>query len=109
MSSNDMTICHDIRLISEVLIYHCTRRVISDSFHYLSMLVFDKLRVRVSFHKQEYWSILCQLLACSGKSQLSNYANVNYLKILIWTWFMSYHVKTTLCHDIMTYDISWQL
>jgi len=21
---------------------------------------------------------------------------------------MSYHVKTTLCHDIMTYDISWQ-
>ena len=22
---------------------------------------------------------------------------------------MSYHVKTTLCHDIMTYDISWQL
>ena len=22
---------------------------------------------------------------------------------------MSYHVKTTLCHDITTYDISWQL
>ena len=21
---------------------------------------------------------------------------------------MSYHVKTTLCHDITTYDISWQ-
>ena len=26
----------------------------------------------------------------------------------MWTWLMSYHVKTTLCHDIMTYDISWQ-
>ena len=52
--------------------------------------------------------ILCQLLLCSGKSQLSNYANANYLKISIWTLLMSYHVKTTLCHDIMTYDISWQ-
>ena len=52
--------------------------------------------------------ILCQLLVCSGKSQLSNYANANYLKISIWTWLMSYHVKTTLCHDITTYDISWQ-
>ena len=52
--------------------------------------------------------ILCQLLVCSGKSQLSNYANANQLKISIWTRLMSYHVKTTLCHDIMTYDISWQ-
>ena len=47
--------------------------------------------------------ILCQLLVCSGKSQLSNYANANYLKISIWTWLMSYRVKTTLCHDITRY------
>ena len=31
MSCHDMTICHDMRFISEVLIYHCMRRVISDS------------------------------------------------------------------------------
>ena len=52
--------------------------------------------------------ILCQLLVCSGKSQLSNYVNVHCFQISIWTWLMSYHVETTLCHDIMTYDISWQ-
>ena len=52
--------------------------------------------------------ILCQLLVCSGKSQLSNYVNAHCLQISIWTWLMSYHVKTTLCHDITTYDISWQ-
>ena len=63
---------------------------------------------------QEYRSVgsnflhLCQLLVCSGKSQLSNYVNAHCLQISIWTWFMSYHVKTTLCHDITTYDISWQ-
>ena len=28
---HDMTICHDMRFISEVLIYRCMRRVISDS------------------------------------------------------------------------------
>ena len=75
--------------------------------HYLSMLVFGKLRLHVTLHKQEYGSNFLHFVsACSGKSQLSNYANANYLKISIWTWFMSYHVKTTLCHDITTYDIS---
>ena len=54
--------------------------------------------------------ILGQFLVCSGKSlQLSNYVNAHCLQISIWTWFMSYHVKTTLCHDITTYDISWQV
>ena len=48
---------------------------------------------------------LYQLLVCSGKSQLSNYVNAHCLQISIWTWFMSYHVETTLCHDITTYDI----
>ena len=69
--------------------------------YYLSMLVFGKYIGQTSY-------ILCQLLVCSGKSQLSNYANANYLRISIWTWLMSYHVKATLCHDITTYDISWQ-
>ena len=63
---------------------------------------------------QEYRTVgsnflhLCQFLVCSGKSQLSNYVNAHCLQISIWTWFMSYHVETTLCHDITTYDISWQ-
>ena len=39
------------------------------------------------------------LLVCSRKSQLSNYVNAHCLQISIWT---------TLCHDITTYDISWQ-
>ena len=74
----------------------------------LSMLVFGKLRLHVTLHKQEYGSNFLHFVsACSGKSQLSNYATANYLKISIWTWLMSYHVKTTLCHDIMTYDKSW--
>ena len=46
----------------------------------------------------------CQFLVCSGKSQLSNYVNTHCLQISIWTWFMSYHIETTLCHDITTYD-----
>ena len=46
-----------------------------------------------------------QFLVCSGKSQLSNYVNAHCLQISIWTWFMSYHIETTLCHDITTYDI----
>ena len=33
--------------------------------------------------------ILCQLLVCSGKSQLSNYVNAHCLQISTWTWFMS--------------------
>ena len=41
--------------------------------------------------------ILCQLLVYSGKSQLSNYVNAHCFQILIYTWLMSYHVKTTLC------------
>ena len=49
---------------------------------------------------------LCQLLVCSGKSQPSNFVNAHCFQILIWTWFMSYRVETTLCHDITTYDIS---
>ena len=63
---------------------------------------------------QEYKAVgsnllhLCQFLVCSGKSQLSNYVNAHCLQISIWTWFMSYHVETTLCHDITTYDISCQ-
>ena len=45
-------------------------------------------------------NILCQLLVCSGKSQLSNYANVNYLKnvdmdlvyvVSCQDYFMSWH------------------
>ena len=52
--------------------------------------------------------ILCQLFVCSDKSQLRNYANAHCLKISIQTWLMSYHVKTTSCHDVTTYDISWQ-
>ena len=52
--------------------------------------------------------LACQLLVCSGKSQLSNYVNTHCFQISIWTLFMLYHVETTLCHDIMTYDISWQ-
>ena len=59
-----------------------------------------------TFHKWEYRSVgsnLCPHLVCSGKSQLSNYANTHCLKTLIQTWLMSYHVKTTLCHDITTY------
>ena len=52
--------------------------------------------------------ILCQLLVCWGKFKLSNYPNANYLRISIWTWFMSDHVETTLCHDITTYNILWQ-
>ena len=39
--------------------------------HYLSMLVFGKYIGHISY-------ILCQFLVCSGKSQLSNYANANY-------------------------------
>ena len=42
---------------------------------------------------------------CSGKFHLSNYANAYCLKISIPPGFC--HVKTTLCHDITTYDISW--
>ena len=38
---------------------------------------------------------------CSGKFQLSNYANANCLKISMWTWLMS---RLLLCHDITTYD-----
>ena len=76
--------------------------------HYLSMLVFGKLRVHVTLHKQEYRSNFLYFVSASCVSQLSNYANANYLRISIWTWLMSYHVKTTLCHDITTYDISWK-
>ena len=57
---------------------------------------------------QEYRSNvlhLCHFLVCSGKSQLVNYVNAHCLQISIWTWFMSYHVETTLCHDITTYDV----
>ena len=45
-------------------------------------------------------NILCQLLVCSGKSQLSNYANANYLKnvdmdlvyvVSCQDYFMSWH------------------
>ena len=97
MSCNDVTICHDIRFISEVLIYHCMRRVISGSYKYMCPFT--------SRNIGQIPYILCQLLVCSGKSQLSNYANANYLKIFIWTWFMSYQVLTTLCHDTTTYDI----
>ena len=46
---------------------------------------------------------LYQLLVCSGKSELSNYVNAHCFQISIWTWFMS--SETTLCRDIMTYDI----
>jgi len=47
--------------------------------------------------------ILCQLLVCSGKSQLSNkYVNVQYELGLC----HNYHVETT--HDITTCNISWQ-
>ena len=62
----------------------------------------------MTLNKQEYRSnsyVLCQLLVFSGKSQLSNYASSHCLKKLIWTWLMSYHVKTTSCHDITTYHI----
>ena len=78
------------------------------------MLVFGKLRVHVTFTSRnigllaQISYVLCQLLVCSGKSQLSDYANAHCLIISIQTWLMSYHVKTTLCHDITTYDISWQ-
>ena len=53
-------------------------------------------------------SYICVIFLCSGKSQLVNYVNAHCLQILIWTWFMSYHTETTLCHDITTYDILWQ-
>ena len=63
---------------------------------------------------QEYRTVgsnflhLCQFLVCSGKSQLSNYVNAHCLQISIWTWLMSYHVETALCHEITTCDILWQ-
>ena len=28
---HDVTICHDMRFISEIVIYHCMKKVISDS------------------------------------------------------------------------------
>ena len=28
---HDMTICHDMKFISEIVIYHCMKQVISDS------------------------------------------------------------------------------
>ena len=53
--------------------------------------------------------ILCQLLVCSGKSQLSNYVTTHCLQISIWTWLMSYHVKTTSNIDMdLAYVISCQ-
>ena len=74
------------------------------------MLVSGKLQVHVTFHKHrnigQIFYILCQVLVCSGKSQLSNHANANYLNIDM--DLAHDHVKTTLCHDITTYDISWQ-
>ena len=45
---HDMTICHGMRFISEIVIYHCMKQVIINIF---SMLVFGKLRVHVTFHK----------------------------------------------------------
>ena len=104
---HDMTICHDKRFISEVLIHCCMRRVINDSVCWY-LVIYKYMCPFTSRNIGQISYILCQLCVCSGKFQLSNYANTNCLNILIWTWLMSYHVKTTLCHDIMTYDISWE-
>ena len=50
--------------------------------------------------------ICVSFLCVQVKSQLTTCVNAHCFQISIWTWFMSYHVKTTLCHDITTYDIS---
>ena len=94
-----MTICHEMRFISKIYV-----SLHEKSHNWLINLVCD----------QEYRTVasnflhLCQFRVCSDKSQLSNYVNAHCLQISIWTWFMSYHVETTLCHDITTYDILWQ-
>jgi len=44
---HDMTICHDMRFISEVLIYHCMRRVISARVPMQLMTVFPS-----TFHRE---------------------------------------------------------
>ena len=54
---------------------------------------------------QEYRCVhLYQLLVCSGKSQLSNYVMHTAFKYR-YGLDLCHHVETTLCRDIMTYDI----
>ena len=106
-------ICHVI-LCHDMTIYHHFKISLHGKSQWLITLVcwylvsYKYMWTCTSRNIGQIFYILCQLLLCSGKSQLSNYANANQLKISIWTRLMSYHVKTTLCHDIMTYDILWQ-
>ena len=72
---------HDMRFISEVLNYHCMR-----SHKLLITLVcwylvsYEYMRSFTSRNVSQISYILCHLLVYSGKSQLSNYGNANYLR-----------------------------
>ena len=84
-------------IISEVLIYHCMRRVISDSLPWYAGIC-----VHITLYKQEYWSNFLHFVSASCVF------SANCLKNIDMDLTNDISCQTTLRHDIMTYDISWQ-
>ena len=73
----NVMICHHMKFISEILIYHWLIKL--SIWQVISMHTWTCTSRNIHVGQISY--ILCQLLVCSGKSQLSNYGNSQCLDI----------------------------